>query len=79
MDLRSPLVLVSGGPDSVALLRAIVALSGDLRCCTWTMVCVARNPAGRRVRPRALSAAGGGLRGAASQLRWRFRLSRAGA
>jgi tRNA(Ile)-lysidine synthase len=29
MDLRSPLVLVSGGPDSVALLRVIVALGGE--------------------------------------------------
>ncbi len=29
MDLRRPLVLVSGGPDSVALLRVVVALGGD--------------------------------------------------
>ena len=29
MDLRSPLVLVSGGPDSVALLRAVVSLGGE--------------------------------------------------
>src|SRR5215204_1152046 len=29
MDLRSPLALVSGGPDSVALLRVIVALGGE--------------------------------------------------
>ena len=29
MDLRRPLVLVSGGPDSVALLRAIVSLGGE--------------------------------------------------
>src|SRR5919107_258906 len=29
MDLLNPLVLVSGGPDSVALLRAVVALGGD--------------------------------------------------
>ncbi len=29
MDLRRPLVLVSGGPDSVALLRVIVALGGE--------------------------------------------------
>jgi len=29
MDLERPLVLVSGGPDSVALLRAVVALGGD--------------------------------------------------
>jgi tRNA(Ile)-lysidine synthase len=29
MDLRRPLVLVSGGPDSVALLRSIVALGGQ--------------------------------------------------
>jgi tRNA(Ile)-lysidine synthase len=29
MDLRSPLALVSGGPDSVALLRAVVALGGE--------------------------------------------------
>ncbi len=29
MVLRRPLVLVSGGPDSVALLRAIVALGGE--------------------------------------------------
>src|SRR5215211_114396 len=28
MDLRSPLALVSGGPDSVALLRVILALGG---------------------------------------------------
>jgi tRNA(Ile)-lysidine synthase len=28
MDLRSPLALVSGGPDSVALLRVVVALGG---------------------------------------------------
>ena len=28
MDLSRPLVLVSGGPDSVALLRAVVALGG---------------------------------------------------
>ena len=29
MDLRHPLALVSGGPDSVALLRVIVALGGE--------------------------------------------------
>jgi tRNA(Ile)-lysidine synthase len=29
MDLSRPLVLVSGGPDSVALLRVIVALGGE--------------------------------------------------
>jgi len=29
MDLRRPLVLVSGGPDSVALLRAVVSLGGE--------------------------------------------------
>src|SRR5918995_7488982 len=29
MDLRNPLALVSGGPDSVALLRGIVALGGE--------------------------------------------------
>jgi tRNA(Ile)-lysidine synthase len=29
MDLRRPLTLVSGGPDSVALLRVIVALGGE--------------------------------------------------
>src|SRR5215203_5808853 len=29
MDLRRPLALVSGGPDSVALLRAIVSLGGE--------------------------------------------------
>jgi len=29
MDLRRPLALVSGGPDSVALLRVIVALDGE--------------------------------------------------
>src|SRR5215203_2206801 len=29
MDLRRPLVLVSGGPDSVALLRIVVGLSGE--------------------------------------------------
>ena len=29
MDLSRPLVLVSGGPDSVALLRAILDLGGD--------------------------------------------------
>src|ERR687890_2885466 len=29
MDLRRPLVLVSGGPDSVALLQVIVALGGE--------------------------------------------------
>ena len=29
MDLLSPLVLVSGGPDSVALLRAVVSLGGE--------------------------------------------------
>ncbi|QIN83686.1 tRNA lysidine(34) synthetase TilS [Rubrobacter tropicus] len=29
MDLGRPLVLVSGGPDSVALLRAVVALGGE--------------------------------------------------
>src|SRR5215217_9184926 len=29
MDLRRPLTLVSGGPDSVALLRVIVALDGE--------------------------------------------------
>ena len=29
MDLRRPLVLVSGGPDSVALLRVVVALGGE--------------------------------------------------
>jgi tRNA(Ile)-lysidine synthase len=29
MDLRRPLVLVSGGPDSVALLRTIVVLGGE--------------------------------------------------
>src|ERR671932_1975096 len=29
MDLRRPLALVSGGPDSVALLRVIVALGGE--------------------------------------------------
>src|SRR5215213_5445813 len=29
MDLRSPLALVSGGPDSVALLRAVVGLGGE--------------------------------------------------
>src|SRR5215218_206344 len=29
MDLRSPLALVSGGPDSVALLRVVVALGGE--------------------------------------------------
>lgn len=29
MDLERPLVLVSGGPDSVALLRAVVALGGE--------------------------------------------------
>jgi tRNA(Ile)-lysidine synthase len=29
MDLRGPLVLVSGGPDSVALLRAILSLGGE--------------------------------------------------
>src|SRR3712207_8347921 len=28
MDLSRPLVLVSGGPDSVALLRAVVGLGG---------------------------------------------------
>ena len=31
MDLSRPLVLVSGGPDSVALLRAILDLGGDPR------------------------------------------------
>jgi tRNA(Ile)-lysidine synthase len=29
MDLRSPLALVSGGPDSVALLRVVIALGGQ--------------------------------------------------
>src|ERR687890_2202725 len=29
MDLRRPLVLVSGGHDSVALLRVVVALGGE--------------------------------------------------
>ena len=29
MDLRRPLVLVSGGPDSVALLRVVVSLGGE--------------------------------------------------
>ena len=29
MDLRHPLALVSGGPDSVALLRVVVALGGE--------------------------------------------------
>src|SRR5918994_1688236 len=29
MDLRRPLALVSGGPDSVALLRVILALGGE--------------------------------------------------
>jgi|SRR5829696_2087938 len=29
MDLRRPLALVSGGPDSVALLRVLVVLGGD--------------------------------------------------
>src|SRR5829696_5037454 len=29
MDVRRPLVLVSGGPDSVALLRVVVALGGE--------------------------------------------------
>ncbi|HJQ30064.1 MAG TPA: tRNA lysidine(34) synthetase TilS [Rubrobacter sp.] len=29
MDLRRPLALVSGGPDSVALLRVLVALGGE--------------------------------------------------
>src|SRR5215210_112943 len=29
MDLRRPLVLVSGGPDSVALLRTVVFLGGE--------------------------------------------------
>jgi tRNA(Ile)-lysidine synthase len=29
MDLSRPLVLVSGGPDSVALLRALLALEGE--------------------------------------------------
>jgi tRNA(Ile)-lysidine synthase len=29
MDLRRPLALVSGGPDSVALLRVLVALDGE--------------------------------------------------
>ena len=29
MDLERPLVLVSGGPDSVALLRVVVALGGE--------------------------------------------------
>lgn len=29
MDLERPLVLVSGGPDSVALLRSVVALGGE--------------------------------------------------
>jgi tRNA(Ile)-lysidine synthase len=29
MNLRHPLVLVSGGPDSVALLRAVVSLGGE--------------------------------------------------
>src|SRR5215203_1991502 len=29
MDLRNPLALVSGGPDSVALLRVVVALGGE--------------------------------------------------
>jgi tRNA(Ile)-lysidine synthase len=29
MDLRRPLALVSGGPDSVALLRAVVSLGGE--------------------------------------------------
>jgi tRNA(Ile)-lysidine synthase len=29
MDLRRPLALVSGGPDSVALLRVVVALGGE--------------------------------------------------
>ena len=28
-DLRSPLALVSGGPDSVALLRVVIALGGE--------------------------------------------------
>src|SRR5215208_6485814 len=29
MDLRRPLALVSGGPDSVALLQVLVALGGE--------------------------------------------------
>ena len=29
MDLRRPLALVSGGPDSVALLRVVVSRGGD--------------------------------------------------
>src|ERR671911_391863 len=29
MDLHSPLALVSGGPDSVALLRVVIALGGE--------------------------------------------------
>src|SRR5918994_7633593 len=29
MDLRCPLALVSGGPDSVALLRVILTLGGE--------------------------------------------------
>ena len=29
MDLRNPLALVSGGPDSVALLRVVIALGGE--------------------------------------------------
>src|ERR687897_3434205 len=29
MDLRRPLALVSGGPDSVALLRVVVSLGGE--------------------------------------------------
>ena len=46
MNLRRPLVLVSGGPDSVALLRAVMSPSAaNRRCCTWTTVCVARHPA----------------------------------